>query len=160
RQVTPPRGGYEQDGARPIHQSSSLDSAASRRVKGSRCVRITKANRESSREGRLKRHYIALALAVCACAQDHTTRSDSGGALDSAQYSALKQIDRSNVSRLDVAWTYPIGDGKKYFFAPLVVDNVVYVLAKDNSIAALDAANGKELWRWSGEERITIITHR
>ena len=98
--------------------------------------------------------------AACVFAQDHTTWSDYGGAADSAQYSALKQIDRSNVSRLQVAWTYPTGDGRKYFFNPLVVDGVMYVLAKNNSIVALDAASGKEIWTWTAGEEITVITHR
>ena len=41
----------------------------------------------------------------------YTTWSDYGGAADSAQYSALSQINRANVKSLQVAWTYPTGDG-------------------------------------------------
>lgn len=102
----------------------------------------------------------AAALAACLCAQDHTTWSDYAGAPDSAQYTALRQIDRTNVGRLQVAWTYPIGDGKKYFFNPLVVDGTMFVLARNNSLAALDAATGKEIWTWSPPEEITVITSR
>ena len=76
----------------------------------------------------------------------YTTWSDYGGAADSAQYSALTQINRANVKSLQVAWTYPTGDGNNYLFNPLVVDGVMYVLAKNNSVVALDAATGKELW--------------
>ena len=76
----------------------------------------------------------------------YTTWRDYGGSADSAQYSALEQINRSNVNRLQVAWTYPIGDPTGYLFNPLVVDNVMYVLAKNNSIVALHAETGKELW--------------
>jgi len=108
----------------------------------------------------MKTVWIAAMVAMCGFAQDHKTWSDYAGAADSAQYSALKQIDRGNVGRLEVAWTYPIGDGKKYFFNPLVVDGVIYVLAKGNSIAALDATTGKEMWTWKDSEEITIITHR
>jgi len=92
-------------------------------------------------------------------AQDHTTWSDYGGASDSAQYSALKQINRENVNRLEVAWTYPTGDGRRYFFNPLVADGVMFVLARNNSIVALDAGSGKEIWTWS-EPGTTIITNR
>jgi len=42
--------------------------------------------------------------------QAHTMWRDYGGAADSAQYSALRQINRSNVSRLQIAWTYSTGD--------------------------------------------------
>ena len=90
-----------------------------------------------------------LLLAAGLGAQDHTTWRDYGGASDSAQYSALTQINRSNVEQLKVAWTYPTGDGSKYFFNPLVVDGTMYVLAKNNSIVALDAATGKEIWTYA-----------
>src|SRR5690242_20548463 len=76
----------------------------------------------------------------------YTTWMDYGGSADSAQYSALKQIDRSNVSKLQVAWTYPTGDPGNYLFNPIVVDGVMYVLAKSNSLVALDAETGKEIW--------------
>ena len=88
--------------------------------------------------------FFALA-AGGALAQEHLTWSDYGGTPDAAQYSALRQINRSNVSRLKLAWRYPTGDGNKYFFAPLVVDDVMYVMAKKNSIVALQAATGREI---------------
>src|SRR6478609_8997249 len=74
---------------------------------------------------------------------DYATWRDYGGAADSAQYSSLDQINRSNVGTLQVAWTYSTGDPTNYLFNPLVVDEVMYVLAKNNSIVALDAATGK-----------------
>ena len=85
---------------------------------------------------------------------------DYGGAADAAQYSTLKQIDRSNVARLEVAWTYPTGDDRKYSFNPLVVDGTMFVLAKNNSIVALNAATGKEIWTWTNPEPSKIITSR
>src|SRR5690349_7188976 len=101
-----------------------------------------------------------LALGPPASAQNHKTWRDYGGASDSAQYSALAQIDRSNVSKLEVAWTYPTGDNNKYYFNPLVVDGVMYVLAHNNSIVALDAATGKEIWVHAPEPGTTVITSR
>ena len=76
----------------------------------------------------------------------YTTWSDYGGSSDAAQYSSLSQIDRSNVSKLEIAWTYPTGDTGKYLFNPVVVDGTMYVLAKNNSVVALNAATGKEIW--------------
>lgn len=90
---------------------------------------------------------------------EHRTWSDYAGAPDAAQYSALKQIDRSNVSKLQVAWTYATGDNNKYSFNPLVVGRVAYVLARNNSIVALDAATGKELWSHADPDT-KIITNR
>src|ERR1700680_2143577 len=93
-------------------------------------------------------------------AQTHLTWRDYGGASDSAQYSGLAQIDRSNVNKLQVAWSYPTGDNNPYSFNPLVADGVMYVLAKNNSIVALDAATGKEIWTCAPEPNTTIITNR
>src|SRR5262249_40352284 len=61
---------------------------------------------------------------------------------------------------LKVAWTYPTGDSRKYSFNPTVVDGVMYVLAKENSIVALDAATGKELWAYCPGVDTSIITNR
>jgi quinoprotein glucose dehydrogenase len=74
-----------------------------------------------------------------------TTWSQYLGGADSAQYSALEQVNKSNVTKLQVVWTYPTDIGS-YHFGPTVVGNMMYVLAKTNSIVALDAATGKELW--------------
>ncbi len=93
-------------------------------------------------------------------AQSHKTWSDYGGAPDAAQYSALAQINRSNVSKLEVAWTYATGDDRRYFFNPVVVDRVVYVLAKNNSIVALDAVTGHVIWTHAAEPGTTVITDR
>jgi quinoprotein glucose dehydrogenase len=81
-----------------------------------------------------------------------TNWSDYAGGPSSAQYSALTQIDRSNVGRLQVAWTYPAGDTGTYLFNPVVVDGVIYVQAKNNAIVALDAATGRERWTHATEK--------
>ena len=52
------------------------------------------------------RHSTLLLCGCLAFAQDHKTWRDYGGASDASQYSALAQINRSNVSKLQVAWTY------------------------------------------------------
>ena len=70
------------------------------------------------------------------------------GGQDSASYSTLKQINRSNVTGLEVAWTYKAGANNRLRFNPIVVDDVMYVLGKDRAIVALDAATGKPLWTY------------
>jgi quinoprotein glucose dehydrogenase len=75
----------------------------------------------------------------------YTTWRTYGGGAHSSQYSALSQINRSNVAKLEVAWTFPAGE-RSYSFNPIVVDGVMYVAARDYEIVALDAATGKELW--------------
>jgi quinoprotein glucose dehydrogenase len=102
----------------------------------------------------------AALLCFALLAESHVTWSDYGGAADSAQYSALKQINGSNVTQLKIAWTYPIQDANHYAFNPLIVDGVMYVVAHDNSIVALDAADGLEIWRHNAGPGTTIITNR
>lgn len=108
-------------------------------------------------------------LLVCTClvltaafAQDrqYLTWRDYGGSADTAQYSGLRQINRSNVSQLQIAWVYPTGDGRKYSFNPIVIDELMYVLGKGNSIVALNAVTGKEVWVWSPGPDTKIITNR
>lgn len=73
--------------------------------------------------------------------------SDYGGGRDAMQYSPLKAINSKNVGRLKLAWFYGVpGTSARFDFNPLVIDGVMYVLGKDDSIVALDAATGKELW--------------
>ena len=93
-------------------------------------------------------------------ARTHSTWSDYAGSSDGAQYSSLTQINRANVSRLQVAWSYPTGDGDKYLFNPVVVDRTMYVLAHNHSIVALDATTGKELWVHASNLKTTLITSR
>jgi quinoprotein glucose dehydrogenase len=92
--------------------------------------------------------------------RSHLSWSDYAGAADGAQYSALRQINRANVSRLRVAWSYPTGDGNEYLFNPIVVDRRMFVLAHNNSIVALDAATGRQLWVHPTGARTRLMTTR
>ena len=76
----------------------------------------------------------------------HITWMDYGGGPDMSKYVVLDEIDKSNVSQLKMAWFYPAGDDNVYQFNPIVVDSVMYVLAKDNSLVALNATTGEEIW--------------
>jgi glucose dehydrogenase len=78
--------------------------------------------------------------------QDHKRWTDYGGGLDSSHFVALEQINKGNVKDLEVIWTYPTGDNRSYLFNPVVVDGIMYVLARNSSLVALDAATGKEIW--------------
>ncbi len=86
--------------------------------------------------------------------------AEYGGSPDSSQYSDLAQIDRDNVKKLHVIWRYSTGDAREYLFNPIVVHGVMYVLAKRNSIVALDARTGKELWVHETDPNTTLITNR
>jgi quinoprotein glucose dehydrogenase len=73
------------------------------------------------------------------------------GGADSSQYSSLDQINKSTVSGLEVAWRYATADSRSYRFNPIVVDETMFVLARNNSIVALDARTGSEKWLHANE---------
>ena len=82
----------------------------------------------------------------------YTTWSQPGGSIEGAQYSALKQINKSNVHQLELQWFHPApGPAGRFAFSPLVVDNVMYVVGKDSAVFALDAVTGKEIWTYATE---------
>ncbi|MEX2302506.1 MAG: PQQ-binding-like beta-propeller repeat protein [Bryobacterales bacterium] len=64
----------------------------------------------------------------------------------STQYSALDQINKQNVSRLKVAWTYDTGDEGEFQSNGLVIDGVLYTASPSRKIIALNAATGAEIW--------------
>ncbi len=66
---------------------------------------------------------------------------------DSSNFVDLDEIKKSNVGQLEVAWSYPYATPG---FNPVVVDDVMYLLGRNNSLIALDATTGKELWIHEG----------
>ncbi len=72
---------------------------------------------------------------------------DYGNGPSSSHFVDLDQIGKSNIDRLEVAWFYPFG---MTGFNPVVVDDVMYALGRNNSLIALDAASGKEVWIHEG----------
>jgi quinoprotein glucose dehydrogenase len=71
---------------------------------------------------------------------------DYGGGPDQSKYVVTDEITKENVGRLEVAWFYPTDDEDGYQFSPLIAHGVMYVLAKNNSLVALDAETGEEIW--------------
>src|SRR5271163_3073811 len=92
---------------------------------------------------------IGLFSAIALTAADErpfNTWSEYLGGPDSSQYTSLKQVNKTTVKQLEVAWTFPTGMGT-FTFNPIVANGVMYLIGKSNStIVALDAATGKEIW--------------
>ncbi len=71
-----------------------------------------------------------------------------------SRFAALDQINRGNVDKLQVAWTYHTGDvaisdgnGAEDQLTPLQVGDKVFICTPHNNLIALDADTGKELWK-------------
>ncbi len=76
-----------------------------------------------------------------------------GGNPAGTKYSPLDQINRSNVRKLKVAWTYHTGDSRRKPATtiecnPLVAHGVMYLTTAQLKLAALEAATGKLLWQF------------
>jgi alcohol dehydrogenase (cytochrome c) len=66
---------------------------------------------------------------------------------DAQRFSPLKQIDRSNVSKLALAWTRGLPAGNTEG-TPIVHDGVMYLVAPGAIVQALNATNGDVLWEY------------
>lgn len=71
-----------------------------------------------------------------------------------SRYSTLSQINTQNVGQLKLAWTYRSGDLSANTKTtnecnPVIVDGVLYASTPTLQLVALDAATGKERWRFN-----------
>ncbi|MGH7501751.1 MAG: PQQ-binding-like beta-propeller repeat protein, partial [Longimicrobiales bacterium] len=84
-----------------------------------------------------------------------------GGDAAATKYSPLRQLDRMNVNRLELAWEWrpgeePIADTDStraarpgnFQATPLAMGDTLYLSTPFNRVVALDAATGRELWRY------------
>ena len=74
--------------------------------------------------------------------------SSYNGSATSNRHSPIDQIDRNNVDQLTTEWFFPIHDMRMVEGTPVVIAGVMYVTAA-NQVYALDAATGREIWRYS-----------
>lgn len=78
-----------------------------------------------------------------------------GGDPGGMRYAALDQINRGNVSQLEVAWTYRTGDvsdgsegrrKSRFEATPVLSHGVLYFPTPFSRVIALDAETGREIW--------------
>ena len=78
-------------------------------------------------------------------------------------YSALDQINRSNVDTLEVAWTYHTGDMTDYGselgpsaheVTPILANGHLYLCTPYNRIIALDPVSGIEMWAFDPHDGV------
>lgn len=117
-----------------------------------------------SRERRRRLLGIALAAAAfgsASLASGQTPAASDwgyyGGDAFGQRFSTLDQINRSNVGRLEVAWTYRSGELGAYFAAasrmtfeatPVLAFGLLYLETPTNIVIALDPQTGQPRWRF------------
>ena len=78
-----------------------------------------------------------------------------GGGPEQIRYSPLKQIDRTNVKQLELAWTYDTGETGALQTQPLVVGDVLFGYTPSQKIFAVNAATGAHLWTFDAGMKST-----
>ena len=103
---------------------------------------------------------LLLAVPGAAIAQPVGWATPSGDA-GAMRWSPLTDVDRANVGRLKLAWTWKTGergvaaaDGQpaarpgQFQTSPVVIGDTMYLSTPYAAVAALDARTGRELWRY------------
>ena len=110
-----------------------------------------------SREYSMKLPFLLLSVIIapklmCAWTAEPSSNDwiSVGGDRGCMRFSALKQSDRDNVGKLEVAWRYHTdelknGVGRTIECTPLVIDGIMYVTTANRRVIALNGATGKEL---------------
>ncbi|HTC83552.1 MAG TPA: PQQ-binding-like beta-propeller repeat protein, partial [Rhizomicrobium sp.] len=95
--------------------------------------------------------WAAMAGAASAAGSDWPVSGhDAGG----QRYSPLSQINKSNVSNLQIAWTYHMtpagysGRPRLVEAIPTVIGNTMYVSSSYGEVIALNATTGAEVWKY------------
>jgi quinohemoprotein ethanol dehydrogenase len=122
-----------------VHMSELVKSKLSARAARSACI-------------------FALSILLTACHFGPTESAPArqnwispGGDDGKTHHSALTGINSENVDRLGLAWEAKLGTFRGMEATPVVVDEVMYAAGRAGNVYALDAATGKELWRFEPE---------
>jgi quinoprotein glucose dehydrogenase len=110
--------------------------------------------------------YVVFFLVSFACGNKKDTSHGEWtvyrGGKDAAQFSELDQINVKNIHLLEPAWIFNTGDGGEKTTIecnPIIIGRTMYITSPALALIALDAATGKELWRFdpfAGETAVGV----
>jgi quinoprotein glucose dehydrogenase len=127
---------------------------------------------------RFRRHLPGIAVLLLGASACTQARPDSHPAVDAQdvgwpsygsdaggmRHSAARQIDRTNVARLQLAWSYRTGAmhretelKRKATFesTPILVENRLYLTTPYNHVIALDPRTGTRLWEYDPQVNLS-----
>src|SRR5216684_500798 len=87
--------------------------------------------------------------------QEHQDWPAYGGTPENNHYSKLAQINRSNVKRLAVLWSFDTQEEGGLQTSPIIVEGVLYGITPTQKVFALDALTGRLLWKFDSGIRGT-----
>ena len=97
-------------------------------------------------------------------AESDTAWASYGGDAAGTRYSSATQIDRSNVSRLQLAWSFRTGAAEQstdlirkaaFESTPVLADDKLYLTTPYSHVIALDAETGHKLWEFDPGVNLT-----
>jgi len=97
---------------------------------------------------------LLIIVAACTHSHSHTDYRAYGGNAAGNRYSPLSRINKTNVSTLQLAWTYNSADTNiakhehEIQCQPIVIDGILYGTSSTLKLFALDAATGKQHWQF------------
>ncbi|MBM40780.1 MAG: pyrroloquinoline quinone-dependent dehydrogenase [Acidobacteria bacterium] len=103
---------------------------------------------------------VASTLCVAPAAGQMVEWRQVGADQGASKYSSVGDIDRSNVSELEIAWAWEPNELPNREFntrpgsfeaTPLMIDGVLYLSTMYTRVVALDAATGEQLWAFDPE---------
>lgn len=105
---------------------------------------------------------LIIMLSACTDAKKYSTWQVKGGTPNGIQYSSLTAIEKDNVNKLHVAWTYTRHDAdtsnrSQIQCNPIIVDGVLYATSANLTLFALDAKTGKECWKFIPSEENSAL---
>lgn len=101
-----------------------------------------------------------------ACLQAAGLEWPVNGGPGNIRYSPLTQVNRDNVTRLQIAWTFDSHDAFKdseMQSNPIIVDGILYATTPKLRVIALDAGTRREVWSFDpnvGDQRQRRYRHR
>jgi glucose dehydrogenase len=78
----------------------------------------------------------------------------AGGSYANQRYSALNQINRSNITKLGAVWSMRVEErnlGGTLDGTPVVLDGVMYITTGAKNVLAIDVKTGEVKWRYRPE---------
>jgi len=80
------------------------------------------------------------------------------GDMANQRYSQLKQIDTSNVGKMQVAWTFSTGVLRGHEGSPLVIGDMMYLHSPfPNKVFAIDLTSQKIVWKYEPKQDPAVI---
>ena len=76
------------------------------------------------------------------------------GDYQGTHFSTLKQITMANVGQLQARWAIQLPGASTIEATPLVIDGVMYTSGPPGTVVALDAATGRQIWRYQRQQKV------